>query len=187
MSSWWNSCEVISALSLCARWLVAILGVAVLVLASRQSRLQKEQERIIREGLETQVRDAKRQAEVSLEKAKPRSVSTEQRKSFLSEAASIAKGVVTMIPPMGDSECSQYAQQLGQMLLDAGYEVRPGGMMTFGGIPVGLVLTVRNDETFPAYAKPLLESLKKAGIPIKVGNNWLQEKGVLGIVVGARE
>jgi len=183
---WWSSLETVSFLSTMAQWIVAIMGVAVLVFGLRASALQQRADEGERAQTAAAVAEARSRADESLDRQRPRGITPEQRAAFLAAAANQLKGSVTVIPVMGNAEAEQYARQLADLLRAGGYGVEAGGMLPMDNTPVGLGLTVRRDETYPQHADALQTALNQAGIPVGRGFNGLQSPNVLGLVVGTK-
>ena len=183
---WWNSLETVSFLSTTAQWIVAIMGVAVLVFGLRATALQRRADEAERARTAAAVAEARSRADESLDRLRPRSITQEQRAAFLAATAKQPKGAVTVIPVMGNAEAEQYARQLADLLRAGGYGVEAGGMLPMDNTPVGLGLTVRRGETYPHHADALQTALTKVGIPVGRGFNGLQSPNVLGLVVGTK-
>src|SRR2546426_10417460 len=79
---WWNSLETVSFLSTTAQWIVAIMGVAVLVFGLRATALQRRADEAERARTAAAVAEARSRADESLDRLRPRSITQEQRLRF---------------------------------------------------------------------------------------------------------
>jgi len=186
MFAWWNSLETVTTLSTVARWLIALMGVTVIILGARQSALQKYADEKKRNEMDIQIKEARKRAEESLGKLKPRSITPEQRITFLAAIKNAPKGAITVIPLMGNSESSEYGNELAGLLKEAGYSVQLGGMMPMDAVPKGVGLTVKPGESYPLHTNALKQAFDVAGIPVGMGYNGLQKEKILGLVVGVK-
>jgi hypothetical protein len=148
----------------------AILRSGELVTASND--LSKEKDRQLQRDLKekdeaiAKLDKERAEAEKSLlelqERFAPRTVSPEQRTTFLKEVASEPKGKVSISVVTGDPEAFAYATKLFELLRDAGYDVGPQvtSFTLFGQPPVGLTASILNQTNPPPFADALLRGLK---------------------------
>lgn len=96
-------------------------------------------------------RDAYPRADESLDRQRPRGITSEQRAGFLVAAANQPKGSVTVIPVIGNAEAEPYARQLADLLRAGGYGVEASGLLPMDNTPIGLrpteLLPLRNKHS----------------------------------------
>jgi hypothetical protein len=99
----------------------------------------------------------------------PRAVTQEQRAKFLAAVKDIPKGKLSVYSFMNaDPGTIQYANQIRDMIVAAGFEsgVMVGMSMGGGPIPVGAAIAVKDDASQPPFAGPVQRALSDAGIPL---------------------
>lgn len=99
------------------------------------------------------------------EKQQPRNITPEQSKGFLEYSRNFPKGSIDIISVLGDSESSNFALTLKNMLGKAGWNINSFGQSVFpGGDPHLVSLRVHSQETIPPHAAALKKSLSYIGI-----------------------
>jgi hypothetical protein len=157
-----------------------------LVFSLRSSALKERADEAERQRMTVQLQEARERVDDALAKQQARIITAQQREAFLATAINKPKGPITVIPLTGNLESNQYAQQLADLLMAAGYKVEMSSMLPMDSLPTGTGLTVKRGEHYPPHTDGLEAAFGLAGIPVGRGFNGLQNDNTLGLVVGAK-
>ena len=139
--------------------------------------------------LEKEASDAKARYLVLLERVSPRSLSS-QRARMLDMLRQFAKGPITITCLNGNGESCGFAQEIADLLKDAGWTVEgPRDMVLFGANgqpPRGLFLTVKDGRNPPPHANVLIQVLNSSGFLTQGEQNPRLEEEKLNLLVGVK-
>ncbi|WP_434877302.1 hypothetical protein [Bradyrhizobium sp. HKCCYLRH2057] len=111
------------------------------------------------------------QLELALEKERqarlPRSIGRDQREKLIAALKSAPKGKVFVIGSFFDAESTQFANEISQILKDAGFEISdmlPRPNRPIGYNQPGAWLWVNDVKQAPPHARPIQDNFKEAGV-----------------------
>jgi hypothetical protein len=140
-------------------------------------------------NLEKEASEAKTRYLELLERVSPRSLSS-QRARLLDMLKQFAKGPITISCLNGNAESCGFAQEIADLLKDAGWTVEgPRDMVLFGSNgqpPRGLFLTIKDGRNPPPQANVLIQLLNSSGFLTQGEQNPRLEEGKLNLLVGVK-
>lgn len=183
---------MIGVLSTVLKCTGAVVGVMILVVGFRESALRGRAEADEKAKAQARLRVTEQELERTkaktyelADRAAPRTITQQQREAFLRVAASQPKGLVILNPLSGQTEPTQYAHAIADMLNAAGYTTEVLGMMPMGAV-VGVGLTVKPGEEYPPHTEGLIAAFAATGIRMDKARNAFQRDGVLAISIGTK-
>jgi hypothetical protein len=122
-------------------------------------------------------------------KIKPRRITLDQATKFKEVLAPFTKGPIPIVTfQTADAETGDFAQQIAQLLSEAGFQASLVTMTVSGiQIPKGVVMGMRSDEEQPLYAGPMLYAFQLIGIKAAAVRNHSVPSGQMEIWVGGKE
>jgi len=173
MFTWWSSLETVSLLSTIARWLIALMGVFVLILGTRQALLQKKADARKRSEVDRQINEAQQRVEAQQEEFEQLKAATAPRE--ISDAQkSVLKNALSKLPPRGiivasfamDPESGDYGSQISAALQECGWqaELRKSSLNDFRGI--GISCVTAKGQPLPGYGE-LISAFQSAQITME--------------------
>lgn len=118
------------------------------------------------------------------EKVKPRHLTAEQRARLLELLKANPKGTIHVSAVTGDAESIAFGRELAEVLSEAGWNVGFNDILTFGGTPVGVFITLRSKENVPVRAIILQKALEQVGISAPAELNPNMPEDSVALVVG---
>jgi uncharacterized membrane protein len=193
--------------------IIAIIGAAVVfasvafiyLTTAEQSRRASQNENLAKEDAaqksktlaeaEEKLAKAQNAADAATQRAKaleekhlPRSITDEQHALFLAELKDIPKGKITVTIFSHDPEITQYANQLRDLINDAGFDadfVKTD--IDADWTPAGVILGVKNDKIQPPFAVPLQHAFSGIGIHTEgIIDASIEDTDTLHIIVGSK-
>ena len=187
--SWWNSPDTVSLASSIARWAGACIAVVILILGHRLTTLQGMAKEIEKNKTEAAIEEARGLAKMLEERQTPRSVSAEQRTKFVTALRNAPKGKLSVYSFMNaDTGTIQYANQIREMVVAAGYDSGVMVGMSIGGgpIPVGAAIAVRDPAIPPPFAGQVQRALADSGLPMKGITDSSAHPDEVKIIIGLK-
>jgi hypothetical protein len=132
--------------------------------------------------------DAKREAAEAVAKARPRTVTAEQRQKFLTVSGSGAKKqLIQVVAATREVEIETYARELMSLVAVGGWALPDGGLSRrlSGSTPTGLFLICRDTESARSLSL-LKRALTAAGIQFSQAFNPSLEAGEIQVLVGGK-
>ena len=112
-----------------------------------------------------------------------RDIPTGRRDAILSSLQR-AKGKVEIVY-LSDSETLVFAQRLGKIIREAGWETTEQGAMGFGAI-IGLRIEIHDEKTSPVYTSILKQALELAFENVAIRTTPSTPEGGLRLIVGSK-
>jgi hypothetical protein len=194
MFSWWNSLEIVSRLSTASNCAIALLGIWVFVIGRRESALTdtrttqansardflisannlstEEAKRDVAKAneraaaLEKDATVARLELEQLKEKQRPRTITSEQRETFIAFMSHRLTGKVSFKCLTNDNEAEAFAGQLKELVSQSGCEVSNTmlGFITSGAPISGIYIKIKSGAAPPPHAGNLQKAFKAIGI-----------------------
>lgn len=135
---------------------------------------------------ETELQETKEQAAKAVAAAGQRHITPNQKKRFLAASAARPVGPVGISAIDGDAESKAYAEQIRELLEDAGYDVGDelGAIRLRKDTLIGLRVGVYSKETAPSHALPLAATFIDADISAFPVINQRVPSGAVEVTVG---
>lgn len=146
-------------------------------------------------ALQKEASEAKQAADAAIrhakaleEKQQPRSITDEQRELFISELRDVPKGKVTVMIFSHDAEITRYANQIRDMVSDAGFDVDVVKTdLDADWTPAGVILGVRDAVTQPHFAVPMQHAFSGIGIETEgMIDLSIEDNDTLNIIIGSK-
>lgn len=118
----------------------------------------------------------------------PRRIIERQRDAFANSLKNIEKGKVVVHCFMNaGSEANQYANEIRDMLVNAGFDCGKMVAMSLGGAaPKGLFLSVKNKDKYPVFVDPMVLAFQAIGISFQLVINDSIGEDEFEITVGLK-
>ncbi len=138
-------------------------------------------------ALRDELREAREQARRAVAHATDRRITATQRHRFLTASEPRPKGPVGITIIEGDAEVKDYAEQLRDLLIAAGYDVSDefGTINLHGTSLMGLRVGAFSKESAPPHALPLAGSFIDSDIPAVPVINQQVAPGRVDLTVGS--
>lgn len=161
-----------SSLNIWLQW-IAIVGTSFGLLSALDlffvtSELSSRQEKRLT-AAQQDAANAHKLADSVQARLQPRTITPEQRATFLAGMKDVPKGKLGVYSFMNaDSGTVQFANQIREMIVAAGFDsgIMVGMSMGGGPIPVGAAIAVHDGASQPAFARPVQHAFDAAGIPL---------------------
>jgi hypothetical protein len=210
-SDWWNVAMLISlGVAALVAVFVAAATTGVIIVQKREAVAAKDELDRYRLTVDGRIADARKEgiaageaaggvllkaaeaneraAKAELELAKyrsGRSITPEQHRILVERLKISAKGRVIVKPNFLNSEATRFANQISQVLIEAGFE-------GVGDVPLsivssnrpGLFLAVRDGSRAPLHTESILKAFAEAGISVESGyGDWVPDASTVVILV----
>lgn len=117
----------------------------------------------------------------------PRRLTPNQKQQLLSHLKANPTAAVKVTSVSGDAEGHDYATDLKNVFLEAGWKVNYLSFAIFGGqIPRGIIVQVKDPNDLPPGTHTLVNSLDQIGIAFRAERVSKMETNELHLIVGAK-
>ena len=103
------------------------------------------------------------------ERQHQRTISPSQKEAFVAAAAKMKKGKIAVEIFLGGPECLEYATQIREMLVAAGFDCGSQVGQSLSGLPLGkgLIVWARDGTKLPSFTAEFLNALVAIGLSLK--------------------
>lgn len=192
--TWWDSIDTIRSINSKLALSVAIFGGFAGILAlfawftsERLASLQDASDKAFRgrvQNAERTAAEAQAQSLALAEIQKPRTLSDDARRHMLDSLRTVPKGSVTVTAIMSNPEAENFASQIRDALIKAGWSVGGVNAVLMMPAPPGVLIRVVSLQSLPPHAVGIQNALKAAGIDAPGLANSKMKADDVDILVG---
>ncbi len=159
--SFWNSLELVAIVGTILKFAGAIIGIFILILGLQEAKLRKKFTASEKTKLAEEIADAKAAANQAVSNQEVRRLPKSIWPSFAEFSRAMPKGEFTMEYPSNDQEAVNFANDIRDMLVFAGFTITNDLQLLNAPQDEGWAMLLHSKENQPKHAVTIFNMLRK--------------------------